>query len=196
MYRVRIRPCARRPQFIWWPHRRSTRSRGKAMAQSRRKFLRDSGCGISAAALLASVEQFGLINAFAQQQPDVAGDYKSLVCIFLYGGNDGNNTLVPWDDYFSTAGYNTVRNNGSGLGIPQSALLKVTPSNTGGVAYGFHPNLSPEANNAGQPKGLLDVWNQGKLAILCNVGTLIQPITRAQYLANIGHPYQLFSHSD
>ena len=75
-------------------------------------------------------------------------------------------------------------------------MLKINPSNTGGVAYGLHPNLSPEVANVGQPKGLLDVWNQGKLAILCNVGTLIQPITRAQYLANIGHPYQLFSHSD
>jgi uncharacterized protein (DUF1501 family) len=166
------------------------------MAQSRRKFLSDVGCGLSAAALLAGVQQFGLINALAQQRPDVAGDYKALVCIFLYGGNDGNNMVVPWDDYFSAGGYNTVRNSGSGLGISQSALLKVTPSNTGGVAYGLHPNLSPEANNAGQERGLLDVWNQGKLAILCNVGTLIQPITRAQYLANIGHPYQLFSHSD
>jgi len=166
------------------------------MAQPRRKFLIDSACGLSAAALLAGVERLGAINAFAQQQPAVAGDYKALVCIFLYGGNDGNNTLVPWDDYFNPGGYNAVRNSGSGLGIPQSTLLKITPTNTGGVAYGFHPNLSPEANNAGQAKGLLDVWNQGKLAVLCNVGTLVQPITRDQYLANIGHPYQLFSHSD
>ena len=73
----------------------------KAMAQSRREFLRDTGCGISAAVLLASVEQFGLINAFAQQQPNVAADYKALVCIFLLGGNDGNNMVVPWDDYYN-----------------------------------------------------------------------------------------------
>ena len=165
------------------------------MRESRRRFLRQSGCGLSAAALFASVEQFGLLNAFAQQQPNVASDYRALVCIFLLGGNDGNNMVVPYDNYNAPGGYAAVRN-GSGLAISQSAVLKITPSNTGGVSYGLHPNLSPEANNAAQPRGLLDVWNQGKLAILCNVGTLIQPLTRAQYLANIGHPYQLFSHSD
>ena len=130
----------------------------------------------------------------------MAGDYKALVCIFLGGGNDGVSTIVPWDDYNvsgggSTNGYDNVRS-GSGLAVPKSALLKITPATTAGVSYGFHPNLSPEANNASQLKGLLDVWNQGKLAVLCNVGPLLQPITRAQYQANIGHPYQLFSHSD
>lgn len=170
------------------------------MKSSRRSFLKTSGCGLSAAALAASLERFSAINAFAQNQPNVAGDYKALVCIFLAGGNDGVSTIVPWDDYTvsgggSTNGYDNVRS-GSGLAVPKSALLKITPANTAGVSYGFHPNLSPEANNAAQPKGLLDVWNQGKLAVLCNVGPLLQPITRAQYQANIGHPYQLFSHSD
>lgn len=160
------------------------------MTQSRRKFFRDSGCGLGAAALLASVEQFSLINAFAQQ-PNVAGDYKALVCIFLYGGNDGNNMVVPLDSEYNA--YAAVRN-GPQLAIPQSVLLPINPP--GGRPFGLHPNLSPEVANAGQPKGLIDVWNQGKLAILCNVGTLVQPLTRAQYLANIGHPYQLFSHSD
>ena len=164
------------------------------MRESRRRFLKDAGCGLSAAALFASVEQLGLINALAQQQAEVASDYKALVCIFLVGGNDGNSSIVPYDDYFSPGGYFAVRNN-SGLAVPQAALLKITPSNTSGVSYGFHPNLSPEANNAGQP-GLLDIWNAGKLAVLCNVGPLLQPLTRAQYQANIGHPYQLFSHSD
>ena len=165
------------------------------MSESRRRFLKEAGCGLSAAALLASVERFGLINALAQQQPNVASDYKALVCIFLLGGNDGNNMVVPYDNYSAPGGYDSVRT-GPKLAIPKSALLKITPSNTGGVSYGLHPNLSPEANNATQFKGLLDVWNQGKLAALCNVGPLVQPITRAQYLANIGHPYQLFSHSD
>src|SRR5439155_11667085 len=70
------------------------------------------------------------------------------------------------------------------------------PPNTSGVAFGFHPNLSPEVANPTQAKGVLDVWNAGKLAVLCNYGSLVRPITRAQYQAGIGRPYQLFSHSD
>ena len=145
--------------------------------------------------MLASMDRLNLVNAMVQQQPDVASDYKALVCIFLSGGSDCNNMVVPYDDY--NGGYATVRG-ASGLAILQSQLAntKITPSNTSGVSYAFHPNLSPEANNAGQAKGLMDIWNAGKLAVLCNVGSLVQPITRAQYAAGIGRPYQLFSHSD
>jgi uncharacterized protein (DUF1501 family) len=171
------------------------------MTQSRRSFLRNSACGLTAAAMVSSLERFNLISAMAQQ-PEVASDYRALVCIFLSGGTDGNNMVIPYDGYTNgaggtTNGYDNVRT-GSGLAVPKAALAntKITPSNTSGVAYAFHPNLSPEANNAGQAKGFMDVWNAGKLAVLCNVGSLVQPITRAQYAANVGHPYQLFSHSD
>src|SRR5438132_4404902 len=167
------------------------------MKKSRRKFLRDSACGLTAAALASSLDRFGLVNAMVQdQQTDVASDYKALVCIFLFGGSDCNNMVIPFDGY-TGGGYDLTRT-GSGLAVPLSALAntKITPSNTSSVAYAFHPNLSPEANNAGQAKGFMDVWNAGKLAVLCNVGSLVQPITRAQYAAGIGHPYQLFSHSD
>ncbi len=165
------------------------------MNDSRRKFLRTSVCGLTGAAMLASMEKLNLINAMVQQQPDVAADYKALVCIFLSGGSDCNNMIIPFDDYNATGGYFSVRN-ASGLAVPQSALVKFTPSNTSGVAFGFHPNLSPDVANPAQAKGLLDVWNAGKLAVLCNYGSLVRPITRAQYQAGIGRPYQLFSHSD
>ena len=166
------------------------------MNNSRRKFLRTSVCGLTGAAMLASMEKLNLVNAMVQQQPDVASDYKALVCIFLSGGSDCNNMIVPFDDYNATGGYFSVRN-ASGLAVPQSALLKFTPPNTSGVAFGFHPNLSPEVANPTQTfKGLFDVWNAGKLAVLCNYGSLVRPITRAQYQAGIGRPYQLFSHSD
>jgi len=146
--------------------------------------------------MLASMEKLNLVNAMVQQQTDVASDYKALVCIFLSGGSDCNNMIVPFDDYNATGGYAAVRTS-SGLAVPQSALVKFTPSNTSGVAFGFHPNLSPEVANPTQTfKGLLDVWNAGKLAVLCNYGSLVRPITRAQYQAGIGRPYQLFSHSD
>jgi uncharacterized protein (DUF1501 family) len=161
------------------------------MAINRRDFLRRSSCAaISAAAFGSSVEQFGLINVFAQQ-PEAVADYKALVCIFLDGGNDGNNMIVPLDDYanYATASGREV----AGLALPQSVLLPITAS---GRQLGFHPNLSPEVANVGQAKGLLDVWNQNKLAIVANVGNLVQPITKQQYQQNIGRPYQLFSHSD
>lgn len=162
------------------------------MTQSRRRFLRDTACGLTAAAMVSSLDSLNLVNAM---MPPVASDYRALVCIFLSGGSDCNNMIIPFDDY--NGGYSTVRTP-SGLAVPQSALTatKITPSNTSSVAFALHPNLSPEANNAGVGKGLLDVWNAGKLAVLCNYGSLVQPITRAQYQANIGRPYQLFSHSD
>jgi uncharacterized protein (DUF1501 family) len=171
------------------------------MSESRRKFLKTTVCGLTGAAMLASLDKFNLVNAMVQEQTNVASDYKALVCIFLSGGSDGNNMVIPYDDYSNpvggtTNGYDNVRTS-SGLAVPKSALLKITPSNTSGVAYGFHPNLSPEFGSVGgQAKGLMDVWTAGKLAVLCNVGSLVRPITRAQYAANIGRPYQLFSHSD
>lgn len=174
------------------------------MKESRRKFLKTSACGLTGAALVASVDKFNLVNAMMQdQQPDVASDYRALVCIFMSGGSDCNNMVIPFDDYTvtgggTTNGYDNVRT-GSGLAVPKSALAntKITPSNTSGVSYAFHPNLSPEFGAVpGQAKGFMDIWNAGKLAVLCNVGSLVQPITRANYAAGIGRPYQLFSHSD
>jgi uncharacterized protein (DUF1501 family) len=172
------------------------------MSKSRRQFLKTSVCGLTGAAMLASLDKLNLVNAMVQQQFDIAADYKALVCIFLSGGNDCNNLVIPYDDYNNplggtTNGYDNVRTS-SGLAIlkTQLANTKITPSNTSGVSYAFHPNLSPEANNAGQAKGFMDIWAAGKLAVLCNVGSLVRPITRAQYGSNIGRPYQLFSHSD
>ncbi|MDX6304192.1 MAG: hypothetical protein QOI77_1161 [Blastocatellia bacterium] len=164
------------------------------MSKSRRQFLKTSVCGLTGAALLASLDKLNLVNAMVQPQFDIAADYKALVCIFLNGGSDCNNMVIPFDDY---ATYNAVRGT-SGLALLQSQIAntKITPSNTSGVAYAFHPNLSPEANNAGALPGFLKPWTDGKLAVLCNVGSLVRPITRAQYVSNIGRPYQLFSHSD
>jgi uncharacterized protein (DUF1501 family) len=162
------------------------------MSESRRNFLKTSLCGLTGAAMVASLDKLNLVNAMVQ--PDVASDYKALVCIFLNGGSDCNNMVIPYDDY---ASYSAARST-SGLALLQSQIqnTKITPSNTSGVAYAFHPNLSPEANNAGTAPGILKPWTDGKLAVLCNVGSLVRPITRAQYSAGIGRPYQLFSHSD
>src|SRR5947209_5859339 len=159
------------------------------MAHSRRDFLRNSACALGGVALASTVESLGLINAYAQS--GAATDYRALVCIFLSGGNDCNNTLISRDQI---ASYNSVRG-ASGLGLAESSLIPVSPASGG--SYGLHPNLSPEVGTPGATKGLLDVWNQGKLAVVANVGPLVEPLTRATYQNGAGKkPLQLFSHSD
>ena len=164
------------------------------MKRSRRDFLRDSACGLTAAAMISSLQQFELVNAMVQQQDAPATDYKALVCVFLSGGSDCNNMIVPLDAEY--AAYSSVRA-ASGLAIAQSALLPINPLS--GRQFGLHPNLSPEVATPAQLPGLLAPWNAGKLAVLCNYGSLLQPTTKAQYQSNVNgafRPYQLFSHSD
>jgi uncharacterized protein (DUF1501 family) len=137
-------------------------------------------------ALASSVESFGIVHALT---PQAASDYKALVCIFMNGGNDGNNMLVSLDQYDGPAGslvegYSNVRGP-STLAIPKASLLPVSP--VGGGSYGFHPNM-PE---------LRDLFNQGKVGVVCNVGPLVEPLTRTTYQNGTGKkPLQLFSHSD
>ncbi|MEO8433996.1 MAG: DUF1501 domain-containing protein [Pyrinomonadaceae bacterium] len=170
------------------------------MNRARRKFLRDSACGLTGAAMLSTLDRFGLVNAMVQQQePEVASDYKALVCIFLSGGTDCNNMIVPYTQYSDPGGYEAVRAV-SGLAVPKTALLQISPPNQGGSVFGFHPNLSPEvAGPGGTLPGLMSPWLGNKLAVLCNFGSLLQPTTKAQYQSNVNgafRPYQLFSHSD
>ncbi|MEO8348035.1 MAG: DUF1501 domain-containing protein, partial [Acidobacteriota bacterium] len=149
---------------------------------SRREFMLRTGCAaLGVAAVSAGVDRFGLISALAQEAAPT--DYRALVCIFLNGGNDGNNTIVPLD----TTGYNfySAARTASGLAIPQAELLSITPPSIG-TPFGLHPSLVE----------LQTLWSQQKLAVVSNVGPLVQPITKAQYQAGVGRPYQLFSHSD
>jgi uncharacterized protein (DUF1501 family) len=149
------------------------------MAPSRRDFLRTGACALGGAALASSLDSFGLVYALT---PQAATDYRALVCIFLNGGNDGNNTVVDLNQYSS---YSNAR--GVDLAIPQPSLLAVSPI-TGG-SYGFHPNLT----------GLRDLFNPPfqKLAVISNVGPLVEPLTQTTYINGTGKkPLQLFSHSD
>lgn len=146
------------------------------MATTRRDFLRNSACALGGMALASSVESFGLVHALT---PQAATDYRALVCIFLNGGNDGNNLLVSLDQY---PAYANAR--GVDLAILQANLLQVSPA-TGG-SYGFHPNM-PE---------IRDLFNLGKVAVVTNVGPLVEPLTKATYQSGGKKPIQLFSHSD
>src|SRR5215831_13879558 len=149
------------------------------MTLSRRDFLRRSGCGaLSVAAMASGVDRLGMMQALAQ-----GSGYKALVCIFLAGGNDGNNMVVPND----TAGYAAyaAARNASGLAIAQATLLPITPASIG-QPFGFHPNLTD----------IHPLFADGKLAVVSNVGPLIQPLSKQDYLHGAPRPYQLFSHSD
>lgn len=156
------------------------------MGTTRRDFLRNTGCALGGMALASTLESFSIVHALT---PQAATDYRALVCIFLNGGNDGNNLLVSLDQYngpsgSTVEGYSNVRS-ASGLAIPQTSLLPVSPLSGG--SYGFHPNM-PE---------MRDLFNQGKLGVVVNVGPLVEPLTRTTYQNGTGKkPLQLFSHSD
>ena len=156
------------------------------MAINRRDFLRSSACALGSMALASSIDTFGVVHALT---PQGAADYKALVCVFLNGGNDGNNMFVSLDQYDGPAGstvegYANVRT-AAGLAIAKASLLPVSP--VSGGSFGFHPNM-PEMQN---------LFNQGKLAVLCNNGPLVEPLTRTTYQNGTGKkPLQLFSHSD
>jgi len=133
-------------------------------------------CSAAGASLVSGLSKFGLVSALAQGTTD----YKALVCIFMFGGNDSNNMLVPTDSRYTQ--YLQTR---SVLALPQSQLL---PLQIGGQSiYGMHPNI-PEM------QGYFN--NQKSLAVLANVGTLVQPTTQATYRAFKNLPENLFSHSD
>jgi uncharacterized protein (DUF1501 family) len=143
----------------------------------RRQFLKQSAA-VSAAGFAANL---GLVSQVAQAQ--AATDYKALVCVFLFGGNDGNNLVVPVDAA-GYARYAAVRGANSGIQLAQAELLPIQPKSLP-TAFGLHPALTD----------LQPLFALGKLAVLANVGTLTQPTTRAQYAAGT-RPESLYSHSD
>jgi uncharacterized protein (DUF1501 family) len=138
----------------------------------RRSFLRYAS--LAAAGNLAGLRPFGALNALANTTPD----YKALVCIFLFGGNDANNMVVPYD----TQGYANYASLRANLALSQSSLLGLTPTPN----FALHPSL-PDVQS---------LYNSGNAALVTNVGTLTQPITRAQVLAGGIVPSNLYSHPD
>ncbi|HTY03993.1 MAG TPA: DUF1501 domain-containing protein, partial [Rhodocyclaceae bacterium] len=143
---------------------------------ARRDFMRLGLRGSAAAALWLTLGR----EAFATA--DTSG-YKALVCLYLVGGNNGFNMVVPT----TTAGYNVYAASRSNLAIPQASLLPLNGTASDGYAYGLHPSMA--ATQA--------LFNAGHVAILGNVGTLVQPTTLAQAKAeSVTLPRQLFSHLD
>jgi hypothetical protein len=161
---------------------------------SRRDFLRRAGhttlTGMAAPWLL-NLTSMGEAAAFT------ATDYKALVCVFLFGGNDYANTVVTYDDDSYTK-YATIRSAGSGgttgMVLDKAALaateLKPTTPLPGGRQYALHPSM----------KGLANLFNSGKAAVQLNVGPLVVPLTRSQFNSSdrVKYPLppKLFSHND
>ena len=129
------------------------------------------------------MDKLGLASAAAQ-----APGYKALVCVFLFGRQRLEQHGDP--DHATTRSTCGATALSTGINIPQASLLPITPANAGGAVYGLHPAM-PELQN---------LFNVGKCAILCNVGSLSEPITRAQYISSKHGgkkvPDNLFSHSD
>ena len=172
------------------------------MNDSRRDFLKRSVCGLGMVTLATQMEHFGLISALAQKTasepaPEGGAAYKALVLVYMAGGNDGNNTLIPnhSDATISNyAAYSAARS-AQGLAIPQNQLLPISVPRMGGLSYGLNPNLGPITG--GINNGIHELWAQGKMAIVPNVGNLVKPLTKATYQnGTVQKPYQLFSHSD
>ena len=157
---------------------------------TRREFVRRSGLLAAAGSAAPWALNLAAIGeAAAQTAP---GDYRAIVCVFLYGGNDYGNTVVPYDiDNYNR--YQTIR---QAIATPRDALTATaltgattapgTPLPTG-RQMALAPQLAP----------LKTIFDAGKMAVVLNIGTLIQPTTLAQYNArNVPLPPKLFSHND
>ncbi len=152
---------------------------------ARRAFLRRAGqLGLAGVAAPWALN----LAAIGEAAAFTATDYKALVCIFLYGGNDYGNTLVPFDNT-NYARYAAIR---TGIATPQASLVGMDLRPAVALPGGLQLALAPQMT---QFKGLFDFG--GKLAVQLNVGPLIQPTTLAQYNArSVPLPPKLFSHND
>lgn len=144
----------------------------------RRSFLKASGAVAAAA--------FGSAPGVTYSQTIGGGapfdDYRALVCVFLFGGNDSFNMLVPRSD----AEYNVYAASRQNLAIDRNDLLAITPP-TSGALYGMHPSMA----------GLQGLFEAGSAALVANVGSLVEPTTKTDFLnGSVALPPQLFSHND
>jgi len=167
------------------------KSSDREMILSRRAFLRQSACAaLGVTGMVNTLAHLTLTRA-ALAQGFTGGDYKALVVLFLYGGNDSNNMLIPRMGHPAYTNYKTHR---GVLGILDSSDPAYVAGNAAsiplagqGAAYGVHPSLGP----------LQQLFDAGELSFVANVGSLAFPVTRAEYISgSVPLPPQLFSHSD
>jgi uncharacterized protein (DUF1501 family) len=163
----------------------------KELMISRRMFLRQSACAaLGCSGIVNALTQLSIVNSAIAQGS--FSDYKALIVLFLAGGNDSSNMIIPrmghpaYANYKSARGILTIYDPADGQkpsGAPTSIPLTSMDGN-----YGVHPNMS----------GVATLFNQGDLAFVANVGTLVYPLTHKQQIWNntVPSPPQLFSHAD
>lgn len=154
---------------------------------SRRKFLGAAPCAaIGSTTFLSSILNLGVANSLAGMSKTNftgGGDYKAMVCILLSGGNDSFNMLVPRNGNH----YAEYANTRSNLALPQGGLLPINFTDQNGKQFGLHPSM-PEVQA---------LFNQNKLSFISNIGTLVEPTTKNQYLnGGVQVPVGLLSHAD
>ncbi|MEM6692238.1 MAG: DUF1501 domain-containing protein, partial [Planctomycetota bacterium] len=155
---------------------------------TRRNFIQQctamAGSGVS-----ASILQLKMAQSLLAQQPiarqGTSGDYRALVCLYLDGGNDSFNMLAPYeadeyDDYLEIRSPQTQ----NGLALDRDEMLVI--GSTSGRRFGMHPATSE----------LHQLYNQGDLAFVANVGSLVEPVNQGDYQSGNNLPLGLFSHSD
>jgi uncharacterized protein (DUF1501 family) len=153
-------------------------------ADRRAFLLRACALGATGAAAPLALNLAALGAAAAQSAP---ASYKALVCVFLYGGNDPYNTVAPYD----TDAYRAYAAARGDIGLKRDALqatvLRGKAPAAGGGQFALAPALAP----------LAPLYESGQLAVLLNVGPLVTPTSKAEYIsARVPLPPKLFSHND
>jgi uncharacterized protein (DUF1501 family) len=189
---------------------------------SRRSILKAAaaGCGMmTQTSVMSTLLNLQLTKAVVADTSPT--DYKALVCLFLFGGNDSFNMLMPrnnpsssnpveYNDYAaSRGGYDDGTSNPGGLALREGDLLAINdPSNLPGRSFGLHPGFGHNARTTqdasnnwidedlGVNGGIAKLYNDGKLSFLANVGSLVGPTTRTDYNNKVNLPLGLFSHAD
>ncbi|MBO0933859.1 DUF1501 domain-containing protein [Fibrella aquatilis] len=149
---------------------------------NRRQFLGQASCAaVGTTSLLSTLTNMLLTNSAVAQNAAGFTDYRAMICLFLPGGNDSFNLLVPTGAAYSE--YAQVR---ADLALPQASLLPISPLNTASRPLALHPGAT----------GLQTLFTQQKLAFLANVGSLVRPTTLGDFNTGNSLPYGIFSHSD
>lgn len=148
---------------------------------NRREFLQRSGAVAAAGAAFAHCPGMAFSQGIGTNAP--FGDYKALVCVFLHGGNDSYNMLIPR----SNAEYNVYAASRQNMAIAQSDLLAINPLTSDGTDYGLHPAMG----------GIQSLFESGRAAFINNIGPLVEPTSKSGYFnQSVLLPPQLFSHND
>jgi uncharacterized protein (DUF1501 family) len=194
-------------------------------SNDRRDFLRGLSATLLAGSAQALLPQLGVLGNALAATPKGGGfgNYRALVCVYLDGGNDSWNLLVPRDNatlgsgslydryrtarggVYDTAGSPPPGNSATGLALDFNALRPITPNGFGANSFGLHPQCGdylfaqipttpPTPPSLSHP-GLASLFAQQRVALFPNIGTLVRPITKATYNST-AKPPQLYSHSD